>query len=162
MARFRFRLETVERVRKISEEQAMQELARRQNAFQQAIQAKEATIDARNNALIGREKLSEKVSKPADYQMMNQFLAGLSYQIVRADHVIVRARRFLNQAFRVYLNARKSRMMIDRLKERDLESFKKEQGRLAQKELDDLISMRSRLTGTNEFGGLGDQEGVNQ
>lgn len=37
-------------------------------------------------------------------------------------------------------------MMIERLKEKALEEFKIAQGRLEQKQLDDLITMRSRLS----------------
>jgi flagellar export protein FliJ len=69
----------------------------------------------------------------------------LKHQLIRADQAIVRSRRFLDQAMRNYILARRERMMIDRLKEKALEEFKLEQSRLEQKNLDDLITMRTRL-----------------
>lgn len=140
MSKFRFSLETVERIRKISEEKALSDFSLAQKKFLEEVAKKEAAIKARSQAMSDRAALS--VARPSDYATLENYIQGLSKSIQVADQAILRARRFLNAAFRTYVGAKKSRMMIDSLKEKALAEFKRERAKKEQKEIDDLVSMR--------------------
>jgi flagellar protein FliJ len=142
MAKYRFPLEAVERVRKIAEEQALQEMASYQQKFQQAIQHKKDLLSNREAQLSRRENLSLESVKPADYALVESHIRGIEQQLIKADQAIVRARRFLEQAMRAYIKARKEKSMMDKLRERSLAQWKVEQARLEQKQIDDMVSTR--------------------
>lgn len=145
MAKFRFNLDAVERVRKIAEEQALQEMASYQQKYQAAIQVKKDLIQKRENALSRRENLGVEVVSSTDYALMESHLRGIEAQMIRADQNIVRARRFLEQSMRAYIKARKEKSMIDKLHEKALANWKIEQSRKEQKQIDDLVSSRFNI-----------------
>ena len=145
MAKFKFQLESVEKVRTQKEQKMLEILSESQREYLSRIQDKRDLLSKKQNAF---EKKNELVSRDAsinEIRLSEDFITGLNARILKADQAIVRARRFLDQAMRNYINARKERMMIDRLKERAHEEFKLEQNRLEQRKLDDLITMRARL-----------------
>jgi flagellar protein FliJ len=140
MRKFRFNLETVERVRKISEEKALTEFSQAQKKFLDEVAKKEAAVKSREKAM--SDRASMQVARAADYATFTNYILGLGRSIQIADQAILRARRQLNAAFRVYVGAKKSRLMIDTLREKAFEEFKKEKSKREQKEVDDLVSMR--------------------
>jgi flagellar FliJ protein len=145
MAKFKFQLESVEKVRMQKEQKMLEILSESQREYLSRIQDKRDLLSKKQNAF---EKKNELVSRDAsinEIRLSEDFITGLNARILKADQAIVRARRFLDQAMRNYINARKERMMIDRLKEKAHEEFKLEQNRLEQRKLDDLITMRARL-----------------
>lgn len=145
MAKFKFQLEAVEKVRNQSEQKALEELSRCQRTYQEKIAEKRAIYDKKLQAFARKNEMMSRDSSIHEIQLQEDFITGLKYQMVKADQAIVRARRFLEQAMRGYIKCRKERMMVDRLKEKALEEFKLEQSRLEQKSLDDLMTMRARL-----------------
>ncbi len=140
MSKFRFNLETVERVRKVSEEKALSDFSVAQRKFLEEVAKKETAIKSREKAMLDRAALS--IARASDYTTLENYILGLGKSIQIADQAIIRARRQLNAAFRVYVGAKKSRMMIDSLKEKALADFKREKSKREQKEIDDLVSMR--------------------
>jgi flagellar FliJ protein len=145
MTKFKFSLETVEKVRLQKEEKMLKELSLCQATYQEKIAIKKDLLAKKQGAFVNKNELISRDAKINDIKLLEDYITGLKQQIIRADQAIIRARRFLDQAMRNYILARRERMMIDRLKEKALEEFKREEARLSQKRLDDLITMRMRL-----------------
>jgi len=145
MAKFKFQLEAVEKVRIQKEQKMLEELSLSQRAYQEKIAQKRALLDKKQKMFIEKNEMMSRDASINDIRLLEDYITGLKQQVVRSDQAIIRARRFLDQAMRNYISARRERMMIDRLKEKALEEFKLEQSRLEQKQLDDLITMRARL-----------------
>ncbi len=123
----------------------LEELSVCQRNYQEKIAAKRALLDKKQNSFTRKNEMISRDSSINEISLLEDYIVGLKVQIIRADQAIIRSRRFLDQAMRKYIQARRERMMIDRLKEKAIEEFKLEQSRLEQKNLDDLITMRARL-----------------
>ena len=145
MAKFKFHLESVEKVRTQKEQKMLEELSLCQRAYQEKINAKKDLLSKKQSAFLQKNELASRDSSINEIRLAEDYIVGLKQYIIRADQAIIRSRRFLDQAMRQYITARRERMMIDRLKEKAMEEFKIEQSRLEQKGLDDLITMRARL-----------------
>ncbi len=145
MAKFKFPLETVEKVRVQKEEKLLKELSLCQATYQEKIQAKKDLLNKKQTAFESKNEMMSRDASINEIRLLEEYISGIKAHIVRADQAIIRSRRFLDQAMRAYILARRERMMIDRLKEKALEEYKIEESRIAQKNLDDLITMRTRL-----------------
>jgi flagellar FliJ protein len=145
MAKFKFKLDTVEKVRLGKEQKMLEELSLSQRAYQEKITVKKELLAKKQASFLNKNELASRDASINDIRLLEDYIVGLKQHILRADQAIIRSRRFLDQAMRNYILARRERMMIDRLKEKALEEFKVEESRLSQKRLDDLITMRSRL-----------------
>jgi flagellar FliJ protein len=145
MAKFKFQLEAVEKVRTQKEQKMLEDLSVAQKNYLDKIEEKRVLLRKKQNAFVKKNELVSRDSSINDIRLIEDYIVGLKQQIIRADQAIVRSRRFLEQAMRHYLVARKERMMVDKLKDKALAEFKLEQSRLEQKQLDDLITMRARL-----------------
>jgi flagellar FliJ protein len=154
MAKFKFHLEAVEKVRTQKEQKMLEELSLCQRVYQEKIRVKRDLLAKKQESFSSKNELVSRDSSINEIRLVEDYIEGLKHQLIRADQAIVRSRRFLDQAMRNYILARRERMMIDRLKEKALEEFRIEQSRLEQKNLDDLITMRTRLN----HGPLADEE----
>ena len=145
MAKFKFKLDSVEKVRLQTEQKKLEELSLCQRTYQEKIAHKKSLLSKKQESFLSKNELVSRDASINDIRLIEDYITGLNHQVIRADQSIIRSRRFLDQAMRHYIAARRERMMIDRLKEKALEEFKLGEARLAQKNLDDLITMRSRL-----------------
>lgn len=145
MAKFQFKLEAVEMLKKQNEQKALEELGQYQRNFQEKIDAKRMLQEKKQKAFVSKNELLSRDAGVVEIRGIEDYISGLNQQLQRADQAIVRARRFLEQAMRQYIQARKEKKMIDRLHEKELEAFRLEQAKLEQKKIDDLISVRARL-----------------
>ncbi len=116
-----------------------------QKIYQEKINYKKELITKKSNAFLAKNEMLTRDSNVNEIRLQEEYISGINQRLLRADQAIVRARRFLEQAMREYIKARKERKMVDRIKEKAVETFKINQNRLEQKNMDDLISMRSRL-----------------
>jgi flagellar protein FliJ len=145
MAKFQFQLASVEKVRNQKEQKMLEELAVAQRNYLEKINEKKTLLGKKQDSFIQKNELVSKDASINEIRLIEEYIVGLKANIIRADQAIIRSRRFLEQAMRHYLVARKEKMMVDKLKESALEAFKLEQSRLEQKQLDDLMTMRARL-----------------
>lgn len=145
MAKFQFHLEAVEKVKNQKEQKMLEDLAVAQRNYLAKIEEKRLLLTKKQDAFVKKNELVSRDASVNDVRLIEEYIVGLKHHIVRADQAIVRSRRFLEQAMRHYIQARKERMMVDKLKDKALEEFKIEQARLEQRRLDDLITMRARL-----------------
>jgi flagellar FliJ protein len=145
MAKFKFQLESVEKFRIRREQEMLEALSSAQRDYLSKISAKRDLLAKKQVAFEQKNELASRDASINEIRLSEDHISGIKHNIERADRAIIRSRRFLDQAMRAYIRARKERMMIDRLKEKAFEEFKVARARLEQKNLDDLISMRARL-----------------
>ncbi len=147
MKKFRFRFSAVERVRKIREDEALRALG----VAQRNLAAAEARKTGLQGELVSARARFENMGRdsgvPASFfAIENDLIVGHRARLVQQEQAISRARRGVEKALRAYILARRHTRIIERLKERDLEEFKRERGKREQKVIDDQVSMRFGLT----------------
>jgi flagellar FliJ protein len=145
MPKFRFRLESVLKLRKTREEESLRALGSAQRAYQACLALKGSLLSQLEAALVRREKLGERAISVEAFQLEQSYIDGTKQRIIRADHQIFRASKQVEKALRAYLNARKQSRMLETLKEKDYAAFRKEQAKLEARWMDDLTVMRFRM-----------------
>ena len=143
MRRFRFRLQSVLEHRLRQEEVAQVELSQAKTAQlkeENALQALHAA-EAAAIAELERQRFTGRLDIEA-LQLGLGYLDALKGQILRQTHVVARAQQHA-EAKRQELVARvQERKTLERLRERQLETFTREQNRLEAREADELVIMR--------------------
>ena len=145
MKRFSFRLKVVEKLRERHEQEALQLLADAQRALQAEIFTKNRLILEMKNAYERREKLATATVLANQYYLEDAFIVGNQHRINRADHAIEHCKKKVEKRMRDYLNAKRKRSAITKLKEKEKQNYKKEVAKHEQKQLDDLTVMTHRL-----------------
>jgi len=143
--KFRFRLESVENVRRSKEQECMRLLAQAQSRYHQALNFKSELLQALENALVRRERLSEAAQSILAYRVENDFILGTKQRIVQADQFIFKAKKHVEKALKTFLDARRATRAIEMLREKAYEEFKLDLRKREQKELEDLYVMRARM-----------------
>lgn len=145
MGGFKFHLESVETLRKSSEQSAQLALAQTQRALQAELNRKISLENQLSLALTQRESLGSTPSITQDFAIQELFIQGLKQQIIQADSAIYRAKKFVDRAMAEVLERRKQRRMIEKLREKAYERFLDEKQRKENREMDDLAVMRARF-----------------
>jgi flagellar protein FliJ len=145
MRRFRFKLATVETYRKNLENDALRVLAEAQKGLQNAKNKKAELMKNLVDSLERREGLAAHSVTSTDYQLEEDFIKGTKHRIIQSEVAIRKAQKVVEKAMAGYLQARKQTRMMEVLREKAFEEFKKEQNKLEQKQLDDLYIMRSAI-----------------
>jgi flagellar FliJ protein len=153
MRRFRFRFSAVERVRKIREDEALRAFGLAQQVLGSAQARKEHLQAELADAMLRRERLGITLAVPASlFALETDYIMGHRQRLVQQEQAITRARRGVEKALRAYLLARRQTRVIERLRERDQEEFRRELSKREQKVLDDQTSMRFGLASRMEGG----------
>lgn len=145
MKRFKFRFQAVEKVRKTREDEQLRLLGVAQRAHSQAVFRKNSLLAELEGALERREKLGSEAVPVSAFMIENDFIVGTKQRVIQADQAILRATRGVEKALRAYLAARKQTRMIEILREKEFAEYKKEMGKRADRELNELYVMRQRL-----------------
>lgn len=145
MKRFKFRFESVEKVRKMREDEALAALGAAQRKLQGEINAKNSLLATLADALLRRENLGREGTSIQAFRTEDAYIQGTKQRIIQADQAILRATRIVEKAMQRYLGARRNKRMIETLRERDQEEFRKAKAKWEQKQSDDMAVMRARL-----------------
>lgn len=145
MKKFNFRFAVVLDARKAKENDALRLLGAAQRAHQDTIKNKQYYVNELARSLQRRESLGEGQSVISVYHAEQNYITGLKQKLIQADQSIMRASRGVEKALRAYLFARRQCRAIETLYEQDYKEHKKDLMKKEQKELDDLIVMRTRL-----------------
>ena len=145
MRKFQFRFETIERVRKTRENEALRVLGDAQAAHRIAVAQKSQLQNDLAFSLERREKLGSEPITALPFQLETEYIAGTKQRILQADQGIFRAMKGVEKALRAYLYARKQTRMIEILREKDFVEFKKARIKYENNALSDLYVMRARL-----------------
>ncbi len=146
MRKFHFRFETVRDVRKHREREALAEMLKQQAQFRTALERKRDLLNDLSRTLERREDLSGQASVAAEFQIESLYVQGLKARLVQSDHQIARDRKKFEKAMAFYGMRVKDRKVLDKLYDRLLERYRKDEKRRELKLLDDLYSSRARLS----------------
>ncbi|MBV6489712.1 MAG: flagellar export protein FliJ [Fimbriimonadaceae bacterium] len=136
MKKFRFRLAAVLRVRAHAETEAKNEFAAAARARLEGERAVERIQTRR------REALSQAKQSLSDLRALDQLLHALDLQEVEAKSALSILLQEEEAAHQRWLHARKELQSLERLRERDLEAYRLEYDRRAQRELDEWAVLR--------------------
>jgi len=142
--RFRFRLEAVENLRRIREQDALRALADAQTKYKMALDHKYSLQVELEKSLVRREVLPEQnTSSSFDYQLENAYITGTKQRIIQADQFILRMKKGVEKALRAMLSARRDLRAIELLREKAFQEFKKELQKKEQKQLEEFYTLRT-------------------
>jgi len=147
--KFKFRLQSVEDVRKMRENEQLRVLASAQKKYQDSLTAKAYLLSKLEESLLRREKLSESTTPILVFQVENENITGLKQQLLRADHYILKCKKNVEKALRDFLIARRQTRAIELLREKDFSEYKLSIKKKEAKELEDLYVMRSSQAKNN-------------
>ncbi|MFN7685940.1 MAG: flagellar export protein FliJ [Oligoflexia bacterium] len=143
MKRFKFRLEAVQKIRKRNEEEAMRVLADARHRLSELLKHGESLQRAVEAALIRKESLGAEPVSGAAFKIEEDFIAGSKLRIAQLAIRVSKAQRAVEKAMRFFIHARRQLHVIETLREREFEAFKRQVQKREQKEMDDLVTMRA-------------------
>jgi flagellar FliJ protein len=145
MARFHFRLESVRKLRENQEKEALKMLSEAQRNLQDKIDYRDHLLNLEKKAGASRNGLSSGLSSSSAYTVHDQFAEGSRVRLLQAENEIRRAQRSLEKMAIHYMGTRKKKKMIEEIRNKNLEAFKKQERKKEQKQIDELTVMRWRL-----------------
>ncbi|MGA2081773.1 MAG: flagellar export protein FliJ [Holophaga sp.] len=143
--RFRFRLESLLRLRRSLEENAQRGLAR---ALAQLDQARTRLAQLRQDRMEALESRSLPPGQPVDlerWRAVERWVLALERRIVAAGEDVKEAEVKVAAARQDLVRAHRARLMLERLKERRQEQHAIEQLREEARELDEMAVLRYRF-----------------
>jgi flagellar export protein FliJ len=146
MKKFRFKFDAVLRVRKAREDEALRVLAHSQREYQNELQRKDELKNALIDSLVRKESLATNATSIHSFQLEQGYINGLKQRIIQADQRIFRASKSVEKCLRAYLMAKRQTRVFETLYERAYVEYKKERAKHDQKQTEEMIMMRSRLT----------------
>lgn len=140
MTRFKFKLEAVEKVRRIKEQEALRSLSLAQAKFQAALRAKQSILESIERALVRREALSQVLQPVLAYQLENDCISGNRQRAAQADQAIFRARKGVEKALREVISAKRALRVIELLREKAFLEFKTSLRKREQKQMEEIYA----------------------
>lgn len=157
MKKFRFRLEAVERHRKLQEQEKQVQLAKSLGRMR-ATEAKLLDIDMkevqarREFAGLGAPGRHEKVNA-SDFWLLDQFIRGQKVRRVDLKQVLEINEQEVGNAYREFLHARQQKKIMEKLRERRHGQYKEEARKHDLRVQDEQYVMRARLRESDEGDG---------
>jgi flagellar FliJ protein len=151
MKKFIFRLESVLQERKRQEDFRLREWSIVNKMLldlkdqQRNLEEKKIQVSNHISDLMSMKSMNVSIIQTAD-----QYLHGLNLQIQWKKEDITRAEKFVARKKDDWLQARKKRMILEKLKEKKNAEHKKDAAKREQRLVDDLNLMRARLTEPEE------------
>lgn len=134
MAKFKFRLAQVAKVKAIIEEQRKHKWALANNRL---LLAKEELQKLKGQRQAGLEFGYNELE--LGYRtLLHQYLRGMDQKIELQEEVVMKAAQQEQEAREIWIKARQEKEMLDRLRDKKYEAFIYEQARQEQNQLDDL------------------------
>ena len=164
MKRFQFRLEAVERHRKLQEQERQVQLARQ---LEKMRKTEERLLDMDMKDVQARKDFAGlgapgKDHKPNEFWVLDQFLRGQKVRRVAMQQQLEIDEQNVNHAYREFLHARQQKKIMEKLREKKFAQFKEQARRQDLRHQDEQYVMRDRLRNQdqdgNEEGGTGDEE----
>ena len=148
--RFRFRLETVENLRKRETELALKKLAVAQNAFTALVDKKAFLFRDLERSLLSREGLSGASQLIAAFQLQNEFILGCKVRIFQTDQAIFRSKKNVEKALREYIVAKRRSRALELLRERAYAEYRREVQKADAKATEEIYASRAYIAAMNE------------
>ncbi len=157
MKKFRFRLEAVERHRKLQEQEKQVQLAKSLGKMR-ATEAKRLDLDMkevqarREFAGLGAPGRHQQV-KASDFWLRDQFIRGQKVRRVDLKQVLEINEQEVGHAYRDFLHARQQKKIMEKLRERRHGQYKEEARKHDLRAQDEQYVMRARLRDSEEGDG---------
>lgn len=149
MKKFRFRLEAVERHRKLQEQEKQVALAKSLGKMR-ATEAKLLDLDMkevqarREFAGLGAPGRHEQV-KANDFWLLDQFIRGQKVRRVDLKQVLEINEQEVSNSYREFLHSRQQKKIMEKLREKKLGQYKEEARKHDHRAQDEQYVMRARL-----------------
>jgi flagellar FliJ protein len=142
MAKFKFRLELVERLRKQNEEQMRSRFGEAQKDVLKEHSKLQGMIDrAEEQTDILKEKIATGAS-PKEIALYEDFREGQKIRQKEQSDRLEDTVAIMVRSYQNWINSKKELNVIEKLKEKKREEFKKEQRKAEIKTMDDIVVMR--------------------
>ena len=142
MLKYRFRYETLLKVRRAKEREALMVLTEKRRGHQEMLEIKQYFLGELEKACSRRERLGIDPTTIAGFQVENDYIRGTQQRISQVDHKLVKTKRNVEKAMEVYSYARKQTRLTEVLYEKSLMAYRKEVSRREQKNADELVLQR--------------------
>lgn len=140
MAKFKYRMQNVLRVKEKIEEQVKQEFSMAQNAYREEEEKLEALHERKNRYLIEGQELRKKTLHVREIQENKAALIQMDLYINEQIDVLEKAKKVLDEAQERLVVAMQERKTHEILKEAEFEEYKKEERAKESMEIDELVS----------------------
>lgn len=148
MKKFNFRLEAVERHRKLQEQEKQVALAKAveklRGTQKRLLELDKREVQARRE-FSGLGNPGQNGLSAAKFWMLDQFIQGQKVRRVALKQQIEIEEQLVAQAYREFLNARQQRKIMEKLHEKKLSQFKAEFRRHEGRLVDEQYVTRNRL-----------------
>ena len=146
MAQFRFRFESVERLRRLQEVQTAAAFAGAQRLVDDIQREKTAMQVKLRAALDERESLGEVAEVgPEHWAIQEAFVQGLKVWLQQIEYKLFKAQKILEKARLQLVEARKKLKTMEQIRARDLSRWKEEITHKEEKTIQDTLVMRARF-----------------
>jgi flagellar protein FliJ len=139
---FKFRFETLSRVRKIKEDMALQEFSRAQKKLQDLEALKADKLAQRMSTVLELMLKMEQGIPARDVRIYTTFITVLEDEVEQIDKLIASAQKLLDEKREELLKAKQEHKAMERLREIDFERYQEQQSRLEMKFIDEIAIMR--------------------
>ncbi len=148
MRKFRFRLEALERHRKLQEQERQVWLSKclekMRGTEKKLLQLDTKEVEARREfAALG----TNSEATPAKFWMLDQFIKGQKVRRVELKQQLEIQEQEFTQAYRDFLKARQQKKIMEKVRERKEKVYKEEFRQHELHQQDELYTMRARLHG---------------
>lgn len=139
---YRFRMETLLKIRRRRLEIAEADLSLANRRFLQTKKALEAISTDRRNAERELEKFLSKGLRASEYQRHIHYIDALMNEQESLSKELSKCQLEVQKARYALLVKHREKELVERLRERDFAAYEEDERRLAQKEADDNSAMR--------------------
>ena len=143
MKKFQFSLTALEKVRKKQEDEALFAYSQTLRLLQDEHNKKKFLSEGLSRSLSRREAFGVKPVTVSAFKGEDDFIEGNKHRILLQERQIERATIRVNRALDVYLEARKRRRMVDKLREKAFTNYKIDTRKDERKKQDDVYVMNS-------------------
>jgi flagellar protein FliJ len=151
MKRFQFRLEVVERHRKLQEQEKQVQLAK---SLEQMRQTEARLLDVDMKEVQARREFSglgspgrhQKVSS-ADFWLLDQFIRGQKVRRLDMKQQLEIEEQTVRESYRQFLHARQQHKIMEKLREKKMKQFAEEARKHEVRAVDELYVTRNRPAG---------------
>jgi len=143
---FRFRFETLMRVRKLKEQMALQAYAESQRKYVSLVNRRQKYLDEVHNLAVRLEDGLNKGISGRDLKTISVYNAWLDRRLKDLDRDIAVASKDVEEKRSVLIKARKDHKAIQRLKEIELERYSEEERRAEMRFIDEIAVISDRRT----------------
>ncbi|MCO5144513.1 MAG: flagellar export protein FliJ [Oligoflexia bacterium] len=161
MKKFIYKLDAVERHRKMEEQEKQIELSRSLEKMRKT----EQRLLALDMLEVKARREFSKLGSPAnqdeinssDFWLLDQFIQGQKVRRVDVKRQLEMDEQEVGNVYRDFIEARKKRKIMEKLKERRHQQFLNEKKKIEGRELDELYVTRSQLKILGELEGSEDE-----